>query len=44
MPKDKDLFRPKLFKQFEVKDIAEAITFVMFRIYANIGPSEMHDG
>ena len=27
-----------------MKDIADAITFVMFRVYVHIGPSELHDG
>jgi len=44
LPPDDVLFTTKLFKQFPVKEIADSVTYVMFNIYSNIGPSELHDG
>jgi len=43
MPSDESLFQPKLFS-YSAKELADAINFVLFRIYAKIGPSELHDG
>eukprot|EP00008_Paramoeba_atlantica_P000509 CAMPEP_0201504956 /NCGR_PEP_ID=MMETSP0151_2-20130828/85501_1 /ASSEMBLY_ACC=CAM_ASM_000257 /TAXON_ID=200890 /ORGANISM="Paramoeba atlantica, Strain 621/1 / CCAP 1560/9" /LENGTH=300 /DNA_ID=CAMNT_0047898769 /DNA_START=249 /DNA_END=1148 /DNA_ORIENTATION=- len=42
--RDEEIFKPFLFDRFSVHEIAEAITFVMFRIYRDIAPSELHDG
>ena len=33
-----------LFDHYTVQELAEGITFVMFRVYGSIGPSELHDG
>ena len=33
-----------LFDHYTLQEMAEGITFVMFRVYSSIGPSELHDG
>jgi len=35
---------PLLYSQYSVDDIAKGITFVMFRVFKSLGPSELHDG
>lgn len=35
---------PLLFAKYSVDDIAKGITFVMFRVFKSLGPSELHDG
>eukprot|EP00009_Paramoeba_aestuarina_P012417 CAMPEP_0201528532 /NCGR_PEP_ID=MMETSP0161_2-20130828/38527_1 /ASSEMBLY_ACC=CAM_ASM_000251 /TAXON_ID=180227 /ORGANISM="Neoparamoeba aestuarina, Strain SoJaBio B1-5/56/2" /LENGTH=438 /DNA_ID=CAMNT_0047929835 /DNA_START=273 /DNA_END=1589 /DNA_ORIENTATION=- len=37
-------FKGGLFNKYSVREVAEGITFVMFRVYSSIGPSELHDG
>ena len=35
---------PLLFSYYSVEEIADGLTFVMFRVFKSLGPSELHDG
>ncbi len=35
---------PMLFSKYSLEEIADAVTFVMFRVFKSLGPAELHDG
>ena len=35
---------PRLFQKYSVNEVANAVTFLMFRVFKCLGPSELHDG